>query len=595
MSTLRKASAQSCPTALHALRVLICNRLLTAVQDDMTGGNAAQVWLEKASIAYILFHTRAPDFAPHTSSDDLQDLFDSLSNALGLSFSAKATHAGQTLMWKAIGKSNAVQVFGWCQLLRHPLFENAGHVNKARIGRRLMSIAIDAGDVAAAREAFYQMPETARNDTSSRFLAFKISLLSKDDELAMDSLQAIAKTASKDPTHLYACVLESQQHGMDHFTLATLQAVLSQRPPGVQMPALLRCAARLAVSRTHDHNHSSDDTVQEVVRVFETASHHIDDLRELAKPQWTSEVQWWSKNSYNFALRHCRTMPPEYTLRILDVCTTFMDAYPTDVGQRETKQRKMVCAFLSTTALIVMGRSGDFGSEHTTQCFVHAEEHVAKFKSLQPGVDSSDVEQDSTARRFAMLKFELECILHLQHWDRLNAVLQECLDIRSAERWDALADLIIIMHDHLDASSENSHNEMMVQVLQRIINDTWKKQKEIAKVARWVRVTFTLCLSHVQGNFSLRLLEQAATMAEKGYRGKQDIYPSSELQWLATTSFNHAIDFLVEEENEQEAIRWMDGALALAKWSQDSGSLHAVLTSKKEEAERHIRDRGLQG
>lgn len=574
---------------------MICNRLLPESEDHSATGIASLVWLEKASVAYILFHTKAPDFEPHAAQNDLQKLFDTLFNAFHSPFSSKATHAGQTLIWKAIGQHNGAHVFGLCRLLTHALFENAGHINKARIGRKLMSIAIDERNVAGAREAFFQMSETARNDASTRFLAFKLALLSKDDELAMESLQGIAKTASKDPTYLFACVLESQQHGMDHFTLATLQAVLSQRPSGVQMPALLRCTARLAVSRINDQNHSNDDTVQEVVKIFETASQHIDDLRQLAKAQWASEVQWWCKNSYNFALRHCKHITPEYTLRILDVCTTFIDACPTDVGQRETKQRKLLCAFLSTTALIVMGRSGEVGSEHTTQCFAHAQEQIMKFKSLQPDIASHDLEQETAARTFVMLKFDLECILHLQQWDRLTGVLQECLEVRPVERWDALADLIIIMHEHLDASSEDPHYETMIQVLQRMINDTWKKQKEIAKVARWVRFTFMLCLTHMQGDFSLRLLQQAATMAENGYRGKQDIYPGSELQWLTTTAFNRAVDFLVEGKNEEEARQWMDGALALAKWSQDNGSLHAVLTSKKEEAQQHVRERTLQG
>ncbi|KAK4506953.1 hypothetical protein PRZ48_000686 [Zasmidium cellare] len=596
MKTLRKACEKSCTTALHALRTFICHRLLPDIEDNSQSKSVSQGWLEKASVAYILFHTRLPTFAPATSLDDLQDLFDTISNTLQSPFTAKATHAAQTLMWKAIGQSSG-NTFKWCQLLRHPLFENAGYINKARIGRKLMCIAIDEGNIAAAREAFYQMPETARNDGPSRLLAFRAALVSRDDDFAMESLQAIAKTVAKDPTFLYACVLESQQHGMGHMTLAALKAVLSQQPSGIQMPALLRCAARLAVSINSDQDYSNDDTALEVIKLFERASHHIQDLRQLSKTQWTAENQWWSKNSYNFALRQCKEMPPDYTVRMLEVCAAFMDCYPTDNEQQpqnDLRKRRLLCAFLSTTALIVMGRSGEVGSEHTNQCFLHARDQIVKFKLLQAEVGNKDLGPEATARMFAMLKFELECIMQLQQWERLNDTLRECLEVRPVERWDALADLIIIMHEHLDAPSQESHYEMITQVLQRIINDTWKKQKEIVKVARWVRFTFTLCLKHTQNNFSLKLLGQAATMAENGYRGKQDHYPESELQWLATTSFNRAIDILVEEENDAEAFRWMDAALGLAKWSQDSGSLHAILTGKREAAEQHVRDREMQ-
>lgn len=459
-----------------------------------------------------------------------------------------------------------------------------------------MCIALDEGNPTAAREAFFQMPESARNDSSSRFLAFKTALISRDDEFAMECLRFVIKAASKNPTVLYACVLESQQSGTEYMILATLQAVLSQRPLGSHMPAVLRCTARLVMSQAENNSHSMDDIAPEAVKIFEMASENIEELRQLTKTQWTDEIKWWSKNSYNLALRHCEDMHPQHTLRILDACTKFMEWYPDDTEPRKqggVGQRKLLCAFLATIVLIVMGRSGELDSEHTAQCFLHAQDRIAKFKSLQTS-DGNTSEKEATARAFAMLKFELECIVHLQQWDRLDYTLRECLGVRPMERWDSLADLLIIVHGQLDAAAQESHAEMMVQILQRIINDTWKKQKEIGKVARWVRFTFTLCLSHVQGNFSFRLLQQAATMAENGYRGKQEPYPESELQWLATTGFNRAVDVLVEEENEEEAKKWMDGALTLAKWSQDNGALHAILTEKKEAAEQHVRDRALQ-
>ena len=33
------------------------------------------------------------------------------------------------------------------------------------------------------------------------------------------------------------------------------------------------------------------------------------------------ELEWFSKNSYNFSLKHCAAMPPQNLARLLNVCT----------------------------------------------------------------------------------------------------------------------------------------------------------------------------------------------------------------------------------------------------------------------------------
>lgn len=192
-----------------------------------------------------------------------------------------------------------------------------------------MRLAMDDRNISAAREAFFQMPAAAQNDPPSRYLSFKLALASNDEELAMESLNVVMKATSKDPTYIYACVLEAQQSAMRHMAVVALQSILDQRPQGIHLPSLLRCTARLLVTELRGAEKQQVD-MTEAIKVFETAVKCIDDLRRTSN--WRSEIQWWSKNTYNLTIRMCGKTSPEYLLRLLNVCVHFLEAYPNDAG-----------------------------------------------------------------------------------------------------------------------------------------------------------------------------------------------------------------------------------------------------------------------
>ncbi|CAK3888277.1 hypothetical protein DOTSEDRAFT_119511 [Lecanosticta acicola] len=568
MQTFHKASAVSLPSTLTVLRSFIVSRLLPGLDDT-------RVWLEKATVAYILFMIPKTPGSPDAPSSDLKALLDSIASSTNLRFSARATHAIQALFWKA----------GWDSLLRHTLLENSGPINKARIGRRLIQNALNKDQLDAAREAFFDMPSAARKEPVSRYLAFKLALRLNDEDLALSSLAVVTKAARSDPTHLYACLLAATESESRRFAVAALEALLDQRPNGVYLPSLLRCTARLLIKEVGSEGRDANEVAEQLLQVFEVAAKNTEEIRQLPNDKWRAEVQWWSKNAYNLAIKLCAHVHPEYILRMLDVCTRFLDCHPDDIGlmqQDGLEKRRMMCSFLSTTALIVLGRTVEDSPDYTTQCFLHAQQRISSFKTLYAKLSESVQDPKSQERAFSMLKFEIECILRLRQWDKLNAALQACINVPHVSRWDTLADLIILVHGELDETTQDSHADMIRQLLQRIINDTWKKEREIKNVARWVRFAFTLCLESHNGNasdFSLRLLQQAAGMAENGCKGKHDPYPETELQWLATMGFNHAVDLLME--GGDDVMAWMDGALQLAKWSDDNGSLHGMLTRQK--------------
>lgn len=58
-----------------------------------------------------------------------------------------------------------------------------------------------------------------------------------------------------------------------------------------------------------------------------------------------------------------------------------------------------------------------------------------------------------------------------------------------------------------------------------------------------------------------------------------DHYPSVELEWLATTSFNLAVDYYLQEV-DPKAKAWAEKALSLTEWAEDGGQLKDALTER---------------
>ena len=60
---------------------------------------------------------------------------------------------------------------------------------------------------------------------------------------------------------------------------------------------------------------------------------------------------------------------------------------------------------------------------------------------------------------------------------------------------------------------------------------------------------------------------------------KPSTYPIEELEWVATTTFNRAIDFYCTSQDDL-CRRWAEKAISLADLSDDDGRLHQLLEER---------------
>ena len=81
-------------------------------------------------------------------------------------------------------------------------------------------------------------------------------------------------------------------------------------------------------------------------------------------------------------------------------------------------------------------------------------------------------------------------------------------------------------------------------------------------MARWIRILYHLCSTNNTAEKAGTLLERATTLADSAPADTP--YPQEELEWLATTTFNRAVDAYCVNE-EADCRKRMDEALKVAK------------------------------
>lgn len=126
------------------------------------------------------------------------------------------------------------------------------------------------------------MSDTTKNEPITRFLMYKVAIRSEDAEFAADCLRVIA-SSSKDPTLLYACVLDAQQVGNRPLALAALQLVVekqgtfeghSSASSALHLPSLLRITISLTAQDLDGSKHpegspEAEASVEKLCRFFE--------------------------------------------------------------------------------------------------------------------------------------------------------------------------------------------------------------------------------------------------------------------------------------------------------------------------------------
>ncbi|KAF1989013.1 SPO22-domain-containing protein [Aulographum hederae CBS 113979] len=584
MYHIRKFKDKDPHLACKAIDELLIDRLC---------GQAKEESIESAAMTRIWITLTTSENADAVSS--LNELFENLNRGLERPFTSSATHAAQTLIWNRIESTYSQNHFdmaeSWCSLAAHPLFEQCGELNQAKLARKLILCALGRHNLDAAREHWFRMTDVAKSAPITRYLMFKVAVRSQDDALATDCLKKLSKTSSKDATLLYACVVDALQVGNQKEALLSLQTVLKKydynAPEGVHLPALLRTTGRLMVNGLKPEDVANDVDMAEVCRLFEgaavQATRSLRQAEEGTSSQFTpEELDWFSKNSYNLCLKFCTDMHPSYLSRMLICGIKFIDLLIplSDSEQQEGLElRRTFCSFLTACANITLARSED-NIEYSLQNYTAVREHARDFraqvaKHVASTTLTTGAKADLKAKYMHMIKFELEAALKLSKWEDLDGLFRDCWtydDSSTSGGWDTLADLILIVHaEAVNADVESSH----LRIDRSMKTAASNNNSDPINLSRWLRCIFQIGLG-IDETISLDCLDKAYKIANAAIRASQNhtqsqaqasigqSYPEEELEWLASTSYNKAVDAYCADDDEM-CRTWAEKALMLAE------------------------------
>ncbi|KAK4189851.1 meiosis protein SPO22/ZIP4 like-domain-containing protein [Podospora australis] len=145
--------------------------------------------------------------------------------------------------------------------------------------------------------------------------------------------------------------------------------------------------------------------------------------------------------------------------------------------------------------------------------------------------------------------------------------------------------LLSLLVDRADADSDGVVEDLceifdavLYSNMRKIVNEIWVLESfDAAKLAKYTRCLFQATLPLDDG-LAMRLLDESCSKARE-LRESQATWPEEELEWMAATAFNHAIDCFGMHEIER-AKEWGAKAINLAHYCNDGGRLEEALQGK---------------
>ena len=419
--------------AQDLLTKFIYARLLDAGQPEL---------LEKALITVVWFATASSVLKETACS--LDNLFDNVSVSSSKPLSPAATHSVHILLWKQIDSFQHQEKFDlaelWCHLALHRIFEVSGARHIGKLQRKLMQCALSQASPSKARMVFNQMSTASQAEPSTQFLLYKVALRCHDNNLATQCLESICHAENVDTSIMYACVLEAQQSGDQHQSLAALQGLLkaqnSHLSGNVHIPALLRCAIRMLVQHIGKDGTPAEDSLSDLCDIFERAVRQAKAFSNEPPLEHSplfalAELDWFSRNSYNLALKHLSTWPFQITTRLIQSCIGYIELYPTELENDKADDlhvRRMSCNFLAASLYTVMARREDV-VEIRLQHYLAVRHAAEAFRDLivERMNDLFECSNDDLRHKFiSILVYDFEAAARLKLWDVLGHLIKVC-------------------------------------------------------------------------------------------------------------------------------------------------------------------------
>ncbi|CAO1604556.1 sporulation-specific protein 22 [Xanthoria calcicola] len=340
---------------------------------------------------------------------------------------------------------------------------------------------------------------------------------------------------------------------------------------------LCSLTARMLIQELESGQSQDQHCIDELCKVFEGAAaaakrSRRDSSKDDIFP--SAELDWFSRNSYNVALKMCTVWKAGATLRIVQVCSVFIGLYPVEDNAEQASDlslRRLFCDFLGCCLLTTLAR-GEEMIEDQLRYYLRLRKTMDDFRILVkrqlPKLEGG-AKSDLMRKYSCLVALDFEAAARLKAWASLEDLISESESCGDDNIYSIMADIIL---------ASEAPAATIIATLQQIVSRVWPRDiGNIERLARWIRCLLSLALSF-NVEMAENLMDQIFSIARSAQE-KRIPYPMEELEWVATTAFNRAVDFYC---TSQDAIcrRWAEKAMSLADLSDDDGRLHRLLQAK---------------
>lgn len=158
------------------------------------------------------------------------------------------------------------------------------------------------------------------------------------------------------------------------------------------------------------------------------------------------ELEWFSRNAYNLALKNSAAWELRCVVRMLTACVEIIGHFPSDSGSKADLSLKTLFShFVVSSALISLARTHDH-VEKQRQDYAAMRKHVMAFDQelpeYLPQLDETSRE-DMLRKHATLLAFDFEAAIALQQWEDLSSIVQRAMPCKNITAFQAMADSLL--------------------------------------------------------------------------------------------------------------------------------------------------------
>ncbi|KKY22142.1 putative zn cluster transcription factor rds2 [Phaeomoniella chlamydospora] len=294
--------------------------------------------------------------------------------------------------------------------------------------KKSLSTEATGGCLIASKLLLDRIPKERKETPLTRYLAFKLAIMSKDNDSAMAIFESFC-ASTMDSQYLTACVSETLQAGERQQASCVLLRLLvryNYKPPlEINTLALLRCTLRLLIPGTESEGLLSDSTPDVFCKLFEASisqlqqdSQRPQSAKAPSKEQNLKEMEWFSKYCYNVIVKYCTAWDTGSIQKLCKVYDCIRVMYAKLEDEYDCSNSKG-----STSVILnVFGFNCDYimtilHLHHYAQANAHLEAIHERFTSSNNGFDLS--------KYHSMLCLDFERAIWKHEWNHLSFLIEQ--------------------------------------------------------------------------------------------------------------------------------------------------------------------------